>query len=704
MSLITLRRKRPEMNRDASPAADESPDPGGAAQAAEPSGQDAPNGSDKPRGATRFLYSTGDRPLEGYTIKRGLGRGGFGEVYFATSDAGKEVALKLIRRNLDIELRGVRHCLNLKHTNLIGLYDIRTDEVGDEWVVMEYVSGVSLDQVLDQHPNGLPAEEALAWIRGIAAGVSHLHENGIVHRDLKPGNLFLEGNQSILEGATVKIGDYGLSKFISCSRRSGQTESVGTVHYMAPEISGGRYGREIDTYALGIILYEMLTGHVPFEGESVGEVLMKHLTAEPDLSRVEQPYRSIVARALAKDPEARLKSAEELISLLPGSQKERNTPQDSAQLSPSAPVDDGVWRPVSTPPHKSTAPPREPLWQAMVDATDSARDSWRSWQAAPVAKGLMLLFIVAVGFFTVGIWGSVALVLSLVYFIYYIIWSLFLQDTFAAEPRDATATRVAPNGRPIVDRHSPVTTKPNANRTRLVSWREKAIKERRNRPLRVKVRSLIGSMIISMIVAVSFSFAVIGLTDPTGPNALLMTTFWSGTIITLGSWAVLTVNSISDAYFENESLPRRTLLLCAGLVIGFVAFNLSSNLGVPINSDMSIRYQDALINEMDWLDTGGFHIAGDYATVPRSASIIYFGLIFVLFRWWKHADYLRRKRVGLWSIAFLMGLVWLTSILAWYPQPTGFLLAGGIALATQIASPWLPASKRIELARKARVA
>ncbi len=149
------------------------------------------------------------------------------------------------------------------------------------------------------------------WIRGICGGVAYLHDHGIVHRDLKPGNIFSD------EG-TVKIGDYGLAKFISCSRRSGQTESVGTVHYMAPEIANGRYGREIDIYALGIILFEMLTGRVPFEGESVGEVLMKHLTAEPDLSALEEPYRDIVQRALAKDPNVRISTVNEIISLLPG--------------------------------------------------------------------------------------------------------------------------------------------------------------------------------------------------------------------------------------------------------------------------------------------------------------------------------------------------------------------------------------------------
>ena len=221
---------------------------------------------------------------------------------------------------MDVELRGVTHCLNLKHSNLISVYDIRTDSMGDQWVVMEYVAGESLDDVILRHPNGMPPEEAARWLRGIGAGVACLHDHGIVHRDLKPGNVFLDhdvSNPMGGVGGTVKIGDYGLSKFISCSRRSGQTESVGTVHYMAPEIANGRYGREIDTYALGIILYEMLTGHVPFEGESVGEVLMKHLTAEPDLSKIEEPYREIVRRALTKDPEVRIGSVQEMLAMLP---------------------------------------------------------------------------------------------------------------------------------------------------------------------------------------------------------------------------------------------------------------------------------------------------------------------------------------------------------------------------------------------------
>ena len=255
----------------------------------------------------RYSLGSGARPLDGYTIKRAIGRGGFGEVYYATSDSGKEVALKLILRNLDVERRGVVQCMNLKHPNLLTIFDLKTNDDGDAFVVMEYVAGPSLANVLRDNPKGLPPAEVRHWMKGLVEGVAYLHDHGVVHRDLKPANLFME------EGV-VKIGDYGLAKLITASHGSEHSESIGTCHYMAPEIGSGKYHKPIDVYAIGVILYEMLTGRVPFDGESVNEVLMKHLTARPDVSAVPEPYRGIVARALAKDPNHRQVRVHEMLT------------------------------------------------------------------------------------------------------------------------------------------------------------------------------------------------------------------------------------------------------------------------------------------------------------------------------------------------------------------------------------------------------
>jgi hypothetical protein len=249
----------------------------------------------------KFTYRCGQQPLPGYTIKRGIGWGGFGEVYFAVTDSGKEVALKWIRSNQDVELRGVQQCLNLKHPHLVHIYDLKTDAVGHQWLVMEYVSGEPLGAILSRHPNGLAPELACEWFQGLASAVHYLHEHGIVHRDLKPGNIFLENG-------VIKVGDYGLCKLIGQSQHGGMTQNVGTVHYMAPEVTTGNYNRQIDIYAAGVILFELLTGRVPFDGQTEGEIQMKHMTSTPNLGALPAELKPIIEQALSKNPAKRYAS------------------------------------------------------------------------------------------------------------------------------------------------------------------------------------------------------------------------------------------------------------------------------------------------------------------------------------------------------------------------------------------------------------
>lgn len=252
----------------------------------------------------KFTYATDARPVDGFTIRRGIHRGGFGEVYYAVSDAGKEVALKLLTHDLDTELRGIRQCLNLKHPNLITIFDVKHDRDGDHWVVMEYVNGSNLEEILTAFPSGLPFSEIKDWMQGLVAGVEYLHDRGLIHRDLKPANVYRENG-------VVKIGDVGLSKRFDGSRHQ-HTESIGTVYYMAPEITHGKYGPAVDVYSLGIILYELLTGKLPFNGETSGEILMKQLSAAPDLAAVPANLRPVLAHALEKDPQKRTPSARQL--------------------------------------------------------------------------------------------------------------------------------------------------------------------------------------------------------------------------------------------------------------------------------------------------------------------------------------------------------------------------------------------------------
>jgi len=669
-----------------------------------------PESDERSQAAMRYAYASGSTPLPGYTIKRGVGRGGFGEVYFAVSDAGKEVALKLIRRNLEVELRGVTQCLNLKHHNLIALYDIRSDEYEDRWVVMEYVSGESLDDAIDRHPNGMPVELATQWFNGIATGVAYLHDHGIVHRDLKPANIFLDDG-------IVKIGDYGLSKFISCSRRSGQTESVGTVHYMAPEIANGRYGKEIDTYALGIILYEMLTGHVPFEGESVGEVLMKHLTAEPDLSVLEEPYQGIVRGTMAKDPDMRIKNVGEMLKRLPGGAATGGvnvTPTANGATVDGAASEDkefveSPWIAIEEPqtPSEETDE-EEPIYASIRDGWRELDHRFRNSNMHPIMKGIILAGLVYLMVVSTGAWVPVMISMGSIYLVYRVLWALIVEPSKSKKKLQVPYTKPAspgahsPMSKPIASEESP---QPKASRKSRVFKRKQRLSVQQQlhehlaaKPMRERMMDLMGSMLLAAVIATVASFVVCSIAVGAASAELYV---WVALSVTISVWALMVPAKLLEGKVEDQT-PMRFIQLVLGAVVGIAVWGIAEvlMLNLPLSNDMGVTPRETLSSEVFGVMEGNQLWTGFQAeslSVPAQACVAYFAFLFVGLAWWRQAEASRNRRVNLWSVGWCGFMAWLLHLVWWFPQPAGLLGAVMIAFTLQLSSSWLPPSKRRKL-------
>jgi hypothetical protein len=617
-----------------------------------------------------FTYPPGSTPLPRYTIRRGIGMGGFGEVYFAVSEAGKEVALKRIQRNLEVELRGVSHCLNLKHTNLVALFDICRDEHGQSWVVMEYVAGPNLRQVLDESPEGLTEQEVRRWFGAIAAGVNHLHSAGLVHRDLKPGNVFDDLG-------VVKVGDYGLSKFISASHRGGHTESVGTFHYMAPEIGRGQYGREIDIYAMGILLYELLTGQVPFDGESCHEIIVKHLTATPDLSGISEPYRSTVARCLEKDPAKRFSSIAELMqslgmadvvpmpttrSALAAEQVEE--PIEATRVDPNEPIKAILLKK----PRSAAASPLsdEPFARAIRASLYDLNRWWATLDRSPGAK-VFLLLVAAFVLLVNTHWLLPLLSFIAVFYVpYYIVRQMVLhvsqQPTYAEAQRIATA--VGATRRPV---------------TR-VQWRSYMRTDLRAKRSIHRVAELNTSWIAATFAALTLALGagVIGLRS--GPvTAMSIAPYgWMAIVVLLASLGILGMGKLWERD-DGEALPRRLVLAGIGAGVGIAAYTLNEFLMIPLDQGLAREVDATTLPQALYRDG-----------VPvGSAMMAHFALLFSMLRWWKPVDPLRRARLSLWAVAVAVVAEWAVHQVLPIPQPAGMMIAGGTAIAVQLSAPWI---------------
>ena len=262
-------------------------------------------------------YSSGTR-VDHYEIIRQLGHGGMNTVYLARDTRNEEkVVLKFpnddLISNVGVFERYKREAeigSRLDHPHIQRVLN-NDEERCEHYLVMEFIQGRTLREVLEAaSPNLLPLDEVMRITTQICDALAYCHEHGVFHRDIKPENIML------LEDGNVKIIDFGVALLEGARRVTwrGLSGTVGTPDYMAPEqLQGGRGYAGADIYAVGVMLYEMLCGRVPFEGENVFAVLNQHVTQDPPSIRQFNPHVSpaletVVMRAIRRDPDKRYKS------------------------------------------------------------------------------------------------------------------------------------------------------------------------------------------------------------------------------------------------------------------------------------------------------------------------------------------------------------------------------------------------------------
>jgi serine/threonine-protein kinase len=252
-----------------------------------------------------------------YRILRRIGSGGMADVYLAEDqELGRKVAIKILndRHAGDEQFverfrREAKNAAGLSHANIVSIYD-RGEAEGTYYIAMEHIDGRSLKELIVAR-GPAPINVAIEYARAILSALRFAHKRGIVHRDIKPHNILDDGD------GRVKVTDFGIAR-AGASQMTEAGSIVGTAQYLSPEQArGAPVDARSDLYSLGVVLYELLTGKVPFTGESPVEIAMKHLSGRPEPPSAHRPeiprdLDLVVLRALAKDPAERYQSAEEM--------------------------------------------------------------------------------------------------------------------------------------------------------------------------------------------------------------------------------------------------------------------------------------------------------------------------------------------------------------------------------------------------------
>ena len=253
-----------------------------------------------------------------YEIIKTIGEGGMANVYLARDTIlDRNVAIKVLRGDLASEEKSVRRfqrealsASSLSHPNIVEIYDVGEDD-GDYYIVMEYVDGKNLKQLLKKREK-LTTAEVVDIMLQITSAMSVAHNSKIIHRDLKPQNILIK------DDGEIKITDFGIAQALDATQLTQTNSAMGSVHYFPPEQANGKESTEkSDVYSLGIMMYELLTGTLPFRGDNAVEIALKHLKEPVPSIRAELPdlpssIENIITKATAKNPKNRYANANEM--------------------------------------------------------------------------------------------------------------------------------------------------------------------------------------------------------------------------------------------------------------------------------------------------------------------------------------------------------------------------------------------------------
>ncbi len=255
-----------------------------------------------------------------YEVQAVVGTGGMAVVYRAWDrQSSRMVAIKVLRPEFEQDQEFVRRfsreaeaAAKMSHENIVNLLDVGKED-NLRYIVMEYIDGKTLKDLIRQQGR-IPADQAVRMAIRTLAAVDHAHKNGIVHRDIKPQNILVD------QKGTVKVADFGIARLKTAQTTridDKQNSALGSVHYFSPEQASGEVADEkSDLYSMGVVLYEMLTGEVPFDGDTAVSVALKHVSEEPRSMRslngsISRGLDEVVGRALSKDADKRYQTAAE---------------------------------------------------------------------------------------------------------------------------------------------------------------------------------------------------------------------------------------------------------------------------------------------------------------------------------------------------------------------------------------------------------